>query len=174
MLQSDTVHDQDSERNDASRVRRRGFARVLEYVIAAVFVAILVYIVTFTVKVVEGVSRTADGPSQTVRLQVLNGCGLPGIAADVAGKLDGFTDTDLEVRVVDTGNFELMTVKKSFVISRGEDLSQAKLVATKLGLDPSNVIAQPLGHNLQNVSVTLVIGQDYPVIRTPDPPVKEK
>jgi hypothetical protein len=174
MLQSDTDHDKDSGHDDALPVRRRRFTRLLEYVVAALFVAILVYVVMFTVKVADGVSRSVESPSQTVRLQVLNGCGLAGMAAEWAGKLDGYVDPDMEIRVVDTGNFDLMTVKKSFVIARAEDRAAARLIAGKVGLNPADVVYEPLGHNLQNVSATLVIGQDYPVIHAPVKASKEK
>lgn len=175
MFQSDSTHNSESDRDDAvpSR-RRRRLARILEYLVAAAFIIILVYVVMFTVKVADGVSRSVGVPSQTVRLQILNGCGVRGLAAEIAGKLDGYADAAMEIRVVDTGNFDLRTVKKSFVISRLENQSPAKALAQQLGLDPKEVIFQPLGHNLQNVSATLVLGQDYPIVRSLNKSSKEK
>jgi hypothetical protein len=175
MFQSDSTHNPESDRDEAppSR-RRRRLARILEYVVAATFIVILVYVVMFAVKVADGVSRSVGVPSQTVRLQILNGCGLRWLSTEVSGKLDGYTDAAMEIRVVDTGDFDVRTVKKSFVIARTEDQSPAKALAKQLGLDPKEVIFLPLGHNLQNVSATLVVGQDYPIIRTLTRLSKEK
>ncbi len=175
MFQSDTAHNSDLGRVEAyPSGRRKTVARILEYTIIAAFVVILVYVVMFTVKVADGVSRSVGVPSRTVRLQVLNGCGVRGLAAEYSGKLDGFADADMEIRVVDTGNFDIRLVKKSFVISRSEDESAARSLAQKLGLSSEEVLYQPLEHNLQSVSATLVLGQDYPVMRTLNNSPKEK
>lgn len=175
MFQSDTAHNSDSGRVEAyPSGRKRTIGRILEYAIIAAFVVILVYVVMFTVKVADGVSRSVGTPSRTVRLQVLNGCGVPGLATDYTGKLDGFADADMEIRVVDTGNFDLRLVKKSFVISRLSDESSARALAQKLGLSSEEVIYQPLEHNLQSVSATLVLGQDYPAVRALNNSPKEK
>jgi hypothetical protein len=97
-----------------------------------------------------------------------------GLAADMTSRLDGYVDAVMEIRVVDTGSFDVRTIGKSFVISRMEDQASAKALARELGLDPKEVIFQPLGHNLKNVSATLVLGQDYPIVRTLVKSSKEK
>jgi len=100
-------------------------------------------------------------PDHEVRLQVLNGCGIKGLAARVSDKLSDYVDSDFRVAVVDTDNFDLHTVEKSFVIARFDDNDGALLLAEKLGLDPDKVPVQKLANNYRQISATLVLGQDW-------------
>lgn len=135
--------------------------RFLEIFIAIAFVAVLIYVISVTVRITTGVSKTVDRPSHRVRLQVLNGCGETGLASRVADKLSGYTDEELEVRIVDTDNFDVMEVPESFLISRTRSTTDAEVLARKLGLDPSDIEYKPLENNYRHVSVTLVLGKDF-------------
>jgi hypothetical protein len=136
--------------------------RFLEIFIALAFVAVLVYVVSVTVRVTTGISKTTDPPANQVRLQVLNGCGETGLASRVSDQLSGYRDEDLEIKVVDAGNFEVMEVPQSFLISRVKNTSAAAVLARKLGLDPSGIEYKPLENNYRHVTVTLVLGLDHP------------
>ena len=135
--------------------------RFLEIFIAIAFVAVLIYVISVTVRITTGVSKTVDRPSHRVRLQVLNGCGETGLASRVSDKLAGYSDKDLEVRIVDTDNFEVMEVPETFLISRTRNTADAEVLARKIGLDPSGIEYKPLENNYRHVSVTLVLGKDF-------------
>lgn len=135
--------------------------RFLEIFIAVAFIAVLIYVISVTVRITTGVSKTVDRPAHRVRLQVLNGCGETGLASRVSDKLAGFTDEDLEVRIVDTDNFDVMEVPETFLISRTRNTTEAEVLAGKLGLDPSGIEYKPLENNYRHVSVTLVLGKDH-------------
>ncbi|MEW6051627.1 MAG: LytR C-terminal domain-containing protein [Candidatus Zixiibacteriota bacterium] len=127
----------------------------------AAVVIVLAYIVFFSVRIARGVARTGSDAELLVRLQVLNASGRSGMVSWIADRLNGYSDRELEIKVVDSGNFDLTEVPQSFVISREQDSRSAKALATKLGLDPAAVIIKPLASNHRLVTATLVVGRDY-------------
>ena len=54
-----------------------------------------------------------------------------------------------------------MEVPETFLISRTRNTADAKVLARKIGLDPSGIEYKPLENNYRHVSVTLVLGKDY-------------
>ena len=153
------------------RVQR---SRVLELSIAVLFVFVLVYVVSMSIRVSQGVSRTLQSPEHVVRLQILNGCGITGLASRFADGLSKYEDNDLEIQVVDTDNFEINKVSHSFIISRLEDKSVATMLATKLGLPSEEISYKPLENNYRHVSATLVIGEDWETLDKLTMDIKEK
>ena len=100
-------------------------------------------------------------PLYQVNLQVVDGCRPAGAAKAIADRLAVFADSDISIRVVEIDSFERQPVAESFVVSREENMSAAEKLATKIGLDPSTVDYRPLENNSEQISVTLVIGDDY-------------
>ena len=88
-----------------------------------------------------------------VRISILNGCRVSGIAARWKRRL---RKKKYDVR--DTGNSN--TVSRSTVISRISDMSYAYELADKLGISHKNVIQQ-INRSIVDVDVTLIIGKDY-------------
>lgn len=160
--------------NPVSWRQRAQRSRLLELLIAAVFVIVLVYVVSMSIRVSQGVSRTLPTPDLVVRLQILNGCGVTGLASRLADGLSDYADNDLEIRVVDTDNFEISRVSHSFVISRFEGNTAATILAGKLGLSADDIRFQPLENNYRQVSVTLVIGEDWETIELLTNHIREK
>lgn len=144
-----------------SFLRYFGTARFWEYIVGATFIVILVYLVMVSFRITAGISQTLTGADHRIRLQVLNGCGVDGLARRTMEGLSGYNDGEIEIKVVDTDNFELHEIPHSFIISRESDVDAARLLARSLGLDPSDVTYQPLEHNDHHISVTLVLGEDY-------------
>ena len=148
--------------------------KYLEIIIAILFVIVLIYVSSVTVRITSGVTKTVEPSANTVRLQVLNGCGVRGLAAQFSDRLAGYKDKDLEIKVVDTDNFEETKVARSFVISRLEDKQAAEILAEKIGLKSSEVIYKELENNYRHVSATLVLGEDYESITLAGETDKEK
>lgn len=92
--------------------------------------------------------------SEIIQIEVLNGCGIPGIANAYTGVLreNGFD-------VVETGNYDNFNLEKTIVISRSGVLDNARRVASALGVDPINVIREESPDYF--LDVTVVIGHDY-------------
>ena len=126
-----------------------------------VFLVVVIWVASMTLKITTGVSETLDSPDYVVRLQVLNGCEVNGLAARASDWLADYADSDIEVKVVDTDNFDLHKVTGTFIISRDEDMKVARMLAGKLGLEPSTVVYRPLEKNYRQISATLVLGEDW-------------
>ncbi|GAB5407778.1 MAG: hypothetical protein BalsKO_01430 [Balneolaceae bacterium] len=92
--------------------------------------------------------------SEIIQIEVLNGCGIAGIANAYTGVLrsNGFD-------VVETGNFDHFDLEETIVISRSGVLDNAKRVASALGVKEINVIREESPDYF--LDVTVVIGHDY-------------
>lgn len=108
-------------------------------------------------------NQRANQPSQLIgsiiQLEVLNGCGEPGIANNFTNLLrkNGFD-------VVEVGNFERFDVENTFVISRSSAFSNAKRVADALGVSEENIIREESEDFY--LDVTVVLGKDYQQLNT--------
>ena len=135
--------------------------------VGSAMLVVLLYFLSSTLTVAGGVSRVIDRPTHLVRLQVVNGSGVRGLARKVIKRLSDYADSVLELQVVEAVDFDLRELPRSFVISREQDKTAAALLAKKLGLDPSEVVYRPLEHNSRQVSATLVVGKDYKSMKLP-------
>jgi len=101
--------------------------------------------------------------SEIIQVEVLNGCGVAGVA-------DRFTDylREHHIDVVNVSNYKSFNVTKSLVIDRIGNMANAEKVAEELGINKSNVIQQ-LNKNYF-LDVTLIIGKDYYNLK----PIKEE
>lgn len=101
--------------------------------------------------------RDATDPaliSTIIQLEVLNGCGVAGIATRFTDRL-----RDYGFDVVESGNFDHFNVEKSFVISRSGQMENAHRVAKAIGISEQNVIRESSPDFY--LDVTLVIGADF-------------
>ena len=104
--------------------------------------------------ITERVSIDPALVSNVIQLEVLNGCGVPGIATRFTDSLRGYG-----FDVVETGNFDHFNVEKSFVISRGGQMENALRVAKAIGIPEQNVIREASPDFF--LDVTLIIGSDF-------------
>lgn len=135
--------------------------RTIELSIGLVLFVVIVYIASVTIKVTSGFSKTINSSKHQIRLQVLNGCGVRGAAGKLSDRLDRYFDNEIEIMIVDTDNFDLTEIRRTFLISRIEDKQASELLAEKLGLDPDDIKYRPMENNFRHVSVTLVLGTDF-------------
>jgi len=89
-----------------------------------------------------------------VQLEVLNGCGVNGVAEKFtdylrAGNFD----------VVNIGNYRSFDIGHSLLIDRTGNMSNAFKIASTLGIKKNNIIQQV--NKEYFLDVTLVIGKDY-------------
>jgi LytR cell envelope-related transcriptional attenuator len=89
-----------------------------------------------------------------VQLEVLNGCGVSGVA-------EKFTDflRNNNFDVVQTGNYISFDIDKSLVIDRTGNKENAIKVANALGIEHKNIIQQI--NNDYILDVSLIIGKDF-------------
>ncbi|MEL0011003.1 MAG: LytR C-terminal domain-containing protein [Bacteroidota bacterium] len=107
----------------------------------------------------ERAESNAQLISDIIQLEVLNGCGVPGIANAYTSVLrkNGFD-------VVETGNFDHFDVPNTMVISRSGVMANARRVADALGVDQVHVIREESPDFF--LDVTVVIGNDYETLNT--------
>lgn len=101
--------------------------------------------------------RSRDNPEligQTIQLEVLNGCGVPGLANDFTSILrnNGFD-------VVETGNFENFDMQNTIVIARSFNSQNAQRIADALGVDQKHVFIEASEDFY--LDATVIIGSDY-------------
>lgn len=92
--------------------------------------------------------------SNVIQVEVLNGCGVPGVAASFTNQLRG-----LGFDVVQSGNFETFDLQETIVIDRAGNSSNARRVALALGISPKNIITETSPYFY--LDATIVIGADY-------------
>jgi len=96
----------------------------------------------------------AEG-SEPVKVQILNGCSVTGIAAKMR---DFLVNNGYDVR--DVGNAARQDYSQSRIIDRGSNMDVARELAKLLGLSESQISRQTAATNPQ-VDLTLIIGRDY-------------
>jgi hypothetical protein len=148
-------------------MKRVKIVKYLGIGVGSAMLIVLLYLLSSTLTVAGGISRVIDRPTYLVRLQVVNGSGVRSLTGEVTKRLSDYADSVLELRIVETVDFNLRELPRSFVISREQDKTAAALLAKKLGLDPSEVVYRPLEHNNRQVSTTLVLGKDYKSMKLP-------
>ena len=107
----------------------------------------------------ERAEQNAQLISDIIQIEVLNGCGVSGIANVYTSVLrkNGFD-------VVETGNFDHFDIKNTMIISRSGVMANAYRVADALGVDPLHVIKEESPDFF--LDVTVVIGQDHESLNT--------
>ncbi len=101
--------------------------------------------------------RSAIDPalvSSVIQLEVLNGCGVPGIATRFTDSLRGFG-----FDVVESGNFDHFNVEQTFVISRSGNVENARRVAKAIGISEHQILIESSPDFY--LDVTLIIGSDF-------------
>lgn len=94
-----------------------------------------------------------------IRIQVLNGCGVRGMARRMANCL---RSKGFDVR--ETGNADRYDYSESQVIGRVDDSMLARKVADDLGVNDISIDPNP---DLVDIEVTVIIGLDHQSLRCP-------
>lgn len=98
--------------------------------------------------------NSAELIGSIIQIEVLNGCGVPGLANQFTTVLrkNGFD-------VVETGNFDNFNIEETLVIARTFKTENARRVAEALGVNEKNVIVEASDDFY--LDATVVIGSDY-------------
>lgn len=124
-------------------------------VVIVVYLSYSIYIklkLNSTEEVVQNINK--DVPSEIIQVEVLNGCGVSGLA-------DRFTYylRDKGFDVVNKGNYIQFDIEKTIVIDRIGNTANAKEVAKSLGVNQNSIITQINEDYFLDVSV--ILGADY-------------
>ncbi len=98
--------------------------------------------------------RSSELIGEVIQLEVLNGCGVAGLADEFTSVLrrNGFD-------VVETGNFDNFDMQETLVIARTYNTENARRVARALGVAEENVLVEASDDFY--LDATVVIGSDY-------------
>lgn len=92
--------------------------------------------------------------SNVIQLEVLNGCGVPGVATRFTNHL-----RSVGFDVVQSGNFETFDLEHTIVIDRSGNKENARRVARAIGVSEDNIIREtsPFFY----LDATVVVGADF-------------
>jgi hypothetical protein len=132
-----------------------GFLSLLLFILIAALFTRIIYPRIFN----ERTELQSQLISEIIQIEVLNGCGVSGVANAYTSLLrkNGFD-------VVETGNFETFDVQETIIISRSGEMSNAYRVANALGVSEKNVILESSPDFYLDVSV--IIGHDFEQLNT--------
>jgi hypothetical protein len=99
-------------------------------------------------------NNQTDSLKTKIQVEVLNGCGVSGIADELTDYL-----RKKSFDVVNIGNYRSFEIEKSILIDRTGNMFNAKIIADSIGLKKSNVIQQINKDYL--LDVTIILGKDY-------------
>jgi LytR cell envelope-related transcriptional attenuator len=147
------------QKNNKLKTASSGSSLILNsiIIILGILILFLTYSLVTRISNVTGNDSGSDRKqtaSSVIQVEVLNGCGISGVA-------DQFTDFLRKEKfdVVQTGNYISFDIDKSLVIDRTGNMANAEKVASALGIDKKNVIMQKNDNSFLDVSV--VIGKDF-------------
>jgi hypothetical protein len=132
-----------------------------EALLIIMFGAVLIYAYSFAKKITYGADAEMPGPAMSVRVQVLNGCGIKGAAGQISEFLRKNGDHAFQYDVVDEGNFATFDVSETLVLDRGDAAEAARAIGTMFGVSEDRVLRQTLPENILDIDVTVVLGRDF-------------
>jgi hypothetical protein len=121
---------------------------------------VMVYTFSFVKRLTQTEAVGSPEPL-LIRLQILNGCGVPGAAQDVAEFLLTQESEEIIFDVIDVGNFTDTNISRSLIWDRVGDKITALEVAQLLGIKKDDVSYHLLKNNYLDIKVTLILGRDY-------------
>jgi hypothetical protein len=158
-------------------------SKLLWFTIAFLAILLLVYVFSFYKKLSQpeasefGSLAGERGKLVSARVQILNACTRskdPELAQKIAGKVEQLKTGSIRYEVVDIGKCDFSSfgledslVNESMIIDRtdeGKDGSPSEialLTAETLGIKSINVVCRKLKDNYQDVTLTVLIGNDY-------------
>ena len=103
-------------------------------------------------------SGSSELVGKIIQVEVRNGCGISGLAADATSFLrrKGFD-------VVEVGDYTHFEVEESIVVDRIGDMVSARKVAAALGLPEDRVVQEIRQDYFLDASI--IIGKDYEIMR---------
>jgi len=151
-----------------SKLRRvKAFLRKLRYAGYLAITLVAAYTISeisFLIKLTSGITIEKQVPANQADVEIVYSEGNLLNAEIVANKLTNYSGRDLAISVVGMEALESRLLRKSLVISRKKNTKIAEMVAEKIGIDNSKVVYRAPIDKVMSPTVTLVIGEDLPVI----------
>ena len=98
-----------------------------------------------------------ENPIQNVKVEVLNGCGIKGIAANTAS----FLRKEHQINVVNEDNADNHDYTNTIIITRREELETRKLLCRSFGIPLDNeTVLRHEPDETNDLDATIIIGKD--------------
>jgi hypothetical protein len=163
-----TVENLKTTRNRSKAAKPKTGSRIFDFLLIVAALAVLVFIGSFALKFTQGETAPSTDKANTVavapvsvRLQVLNGCGVVGVAGRFSKLLTDSGKPDFIVDVIDERNFDTFKQEKTMLIARKDVRAEAERLAAKIGMSIDRVSIKALEDNFLGIDYSLVIGADY-------------
>ncbi len=114
-----------------------------------------------TVVVGQDYEKYRSGPT-ILRTDILNGCGVKGVARKFAIQLDEFADERVEFEVNKEENFDNFDVRESLlIIKSGKAGEYSEHLAEKFDIKKDNIITETGAQSFEQNDITIVLGRDW-------------
>ncbi len=144
-------------------------SRLLDLAILTSTVVVGVFVLSVASRLSYSHAEKNEHPPRVLRTQVLNGCGVPELAADFGELLMRTRVEEFRFDVVDRDNFSHFEVENSFLTVYTLSPDDALRLAAALGLSGDNVFMAEKTDNPWGLDISVVLGQNtMPVLPTPD------
>lgn len=130
-------------------------------VLLTVLVALGGYYSFIAYRSTHEVVREYGLPKHDLRIAVMNATAKTQLTRTAVDYIDRLSHPGVQLEVVSSGLFQLHRVKESFVIYRDQDREGAETLAGMLGIPLDRVMFQSLSHNVEHVTTTVVLGEDF-------------
>ena len=98
-----------------------------------------------------------NNPIQNIKIEVLNGCGIKGVAA----KTSEYLRLNHRIDIIKSDNADRYDYPNTLIIGRNENLEKIKLVSKSFGIsvDNKNIVKHEPNESL-GIDVTVILGKD--------------
>lgn len=126
----------------------------------------LAFVGSFVVNIMQGETAPIPGTPAAIvpislRIQILNGCGIPGAASTFSRHVKAASAPDFVIDVLDERNFESFQQEKTLLIARKANHDHAARFAARIGLTPDRISFKELESNFYDIDYSLVVGADF-------------
>jgi len=140
-------------------------SKKLNYLIGMLALVVLIFASSTVLKIVQGETHSLPVQASYLRVQVLNGCGIPKAAAGMGQIVKDLSIENVDIDVIDEDNFETFDISETMILARDERaLDNAVRIGEGIGIHPDNVVVQPLDDNYLSLDMTIIVGKDFETI----------
>ena len=134
-------------------------ARLLDTGIILATAVVCIFVFSFSTRLSYSDSEKHE-PPVIVHVQILNGCGRPGLARRAADQMTELAVGSMRFDVIDIGNYDRTNIRKSFVINRGLPPEDVAAVVSAIGLGVMDIRTSTSEYNDLGVDLTFVLGSN--------------
>ena len=134
--------------------------RFFEIGLIAVAIIVLIFIVSFSIQITQGIAKETTGPAYNLRIEILNAGAENGTEKKLADYLNGLDSPEMEIDIVQSERFTMQPSKETFIISRTKESQAIKELAKILDIDSKKIQYGELTQNKKHLNATIIIGKD--------------